>query len=81
MGKDHITKFIGLDVHKNSISIAIANEGSDGEVRFYGTIKNAIEALDKVIRKFVSGGAELQFVYEAGPCGFALYRHLIFSVS
>lgn len=70
------TKFIGLDVHKNSISLAVADGGPDGEVRLYGTIKNTIEALDKVIRKLISTGSTLRFVYEAGPCGFVLYRHL-----
>jgi transposase len=32
--------------------------------------------LDKVIQKLLSKGLELQFVYEAGPCGYQLYRHL-----
>jgi len=76
MGKDHRIKFIGLDVHQHSITLAIADNGPEGEVRLYGTIKNTVEALDKIIRKLVSTGAELRFVYEAGPCGFVLYRHL-----
>ena len=42
----------------------------------YGTIKNTIEALDKVVRKLVSTGGQPKFVYEAGPCGFVLHRHL-----
>ncbi len=70
------TKFVGMDVHQKSISIAIADDGPDGEVRLYGKTKNTVEAINKVIRKLVSTGAELHFVYEAGPCGFALYRHL-----
>jgi hypothetical protein len=37
-------KNIGLDVHKNSISIGIADEGRDGEVRYYGHIQT-LEAL------------------------------------
>ena len=77
MKKNLRTKFVGMDVHQKSISIAIANDGPDGEVRLYGTIKNTVEAIDKVIRKLVSTGAELHFVYEAGPCGFGLHRHLI----
>jgi transposase len=69
-------KFIGLDVHKDSISLAIAENGSNGEVRLYGTIKNTMEDIDKVIRKLISTGSQLQFVYEAGPCGFGIFRHL-----
>ena len=69
-------KNIGLDVHKNSISIGIANDGRDGEVRYYGKIDNDMSQLDKVIRKLVSEGAVLRFVYEAGPCGYGIYRYL-----
>jgi len=75
MGKSHKIKFIGLDVHKNSITIAIADGDRAGEVRLYGSIKNTVEALDKVTRKLLSVGSELQFAYEAGPCGFGLYRY------
>jgi transposase len=69
-------KNIGLDVHKNSISIGIADEGRDGEVRYYGKIDNDMNQLDKVIRKLISKGAVLRFVYEAGPCGYGIYRYL-----
>ena len=73
--KDHST-FIGMDVHKNSIEIAIAEQGRDGEVRRYGGIDGTLTALDKVVRKLVSKGGRLHFVYEAGPCGYQIYRHL-----
>ena len=76
MGKNLRTKVVGMDVHQNSISIALADDGPEGAVRLYGTIRNFRGAIDKVVRKLVSTGAELHFVYEAGPCGFALYRHL-----
>ena len=69
-------KNIGLDVHKNSISIAIADDGRDGDVRYYGKIENDMNQLDKVIRKLISKGATLRFVYEAGPCGYGIYRYL-----
>jgi transposase len=69
-------KNIGLDVHKNSISIGIADDGRDGEVRYYGKIDNDMNQLDKVIRKLISKGAVLRFAYEAGPCGYSIYRYL-----
>ena len=69
-------KNIGLDVHKNSISFGIADDDRDGEVRFYGKINNDMDQLDKVIRKLISKGAVLRFVYEAGPCGYGIYRYL-----
>jgi transposase len=69
-------KNIGLDVHKNSISIGIADDGRDGEVRFYGKIDNDMNQLNKVIRKLISKGAVLRFAYEAGPCGYSIYRYL-----
>jgi transposase len=69
-------KFIGMDVHKNSITIAIADEDRQDPGRIYGTIKNNIAALDKFCRKMVSTPSPLRFVYEAGPCGYGIYRHL-----
>ena len=68
--------FVGMDVHKNCIEIAIAQRGRNGEVRNYGKIDGTLEALDKVVRKLVSKGGPLHFVYEAGPCGYEIYRHL-----
>ncbi len=68
--------FVGLDIHKTSIEIAIAEVGRDGEERSYGGIDGTLEALDKVVRKLVSKGSDLHFVYEAGPYGYEVYRHL-----
>lgn len=69
-------KYVGLDVHKNSITIAIADEGRDKEIRTYGSIENKTASIDKFVRKLVSDGSILRFVYEAGPCGYTLYHHL-----
>jgi transposase len=71
---DSIT-YVGLDVHKESVAIALAPATSP-EVRSYGTVRGDLEAIDKVLRKLKSLGQTLRVVYEAGPCGYALYRHL-----
>lgn len=39
-------------------------------------IDGNLSALDKVIRKLEAKGSELHFAYEAGPCGYEIYRHL-----
>ena len=74
MGKSVL--YVGLDVHKMSMDVAIAEPGSTGETRYYGRIGGDLEALDRVIRKLKAKGAELRFAYEAGPCGYQVYRHL-----
>lgn len=74
--KTQDTIFVGLDVHKDSIDVGLANGGRDGEVRSYGTIGGDLDSLHKVVRKLQSKGAILHFVYEAGPCGYEIYRSL-----
>jgi len=71
-----IVKYVGLDVHKDSITIAFADDGRDGDVRVYGKIANDLGQIDKVMRKLISQNCEPHCVYEAGPCGYPIYRHL-----
>lgn len=68
------TVFVGMDVHKESIEVALAEMG--GEVRHYGRIGGEAAAVDRLVRKLYSVHRQLVFVYEAGPCGFWIYRRL-----
>ena len=68
--------FIGLDVHKATISVAIARGERGGEVRHWGTIPNRADHVRKLAEKLGVDGRRLHFCYEAGPCGYGLHRQL-----
>src|SRR5918912_2268203 len=69
--------FVGLDVHKQTITVALAESGQRGEVREYGRIANSAEALKRLLCKLSRPrGGQLRFCYEAGPCGYGLHRQL-----
>ncbi len=70
-----IVHYLGLDVHKETIAVAIAPQHST-EVRRYGIIGGTLEAIDQLIKRIAQNNVELRVVYEAGPCGFVICRHL-----
>lgn len=67
------TRFLGLDVHAETIAVAIAERG--GEVRSLGVIPNRPEAIRKLMKR-LDGGKGVRACYEAGPCGYVLYWQL-----
>jgi transposase len=66
-------RFIGLDVHADTVSVAVAEPG--GEVRSLGVISNRFESIRKVVAK-LGPAKNLKACYEAGPTGYVLYWQL-----
>jgi transposase len=72
-----VTTYVGLDVHKATVSVAVAEGRRGGEVRHVGVFLNRPEHIAKLIDRLGKGGRRLSFCYEAGPCGYGLHRQLI----
>jgi transposase len=68
------TRFVGLDVHKASIAVAVA--GSFGDPEDHGQIPNDPAAIRKLLDRLGGSEARLSVAYEAGPTGYALHRQL-----
>jgi transposase len=71
--KDTI-KYVGLDVSKEKIAVAIAEEGREVP-RYFGIIPHSPEAIRKLLKK-LGEQHNLRVCYEAGPTGYPLYRIL-----
>jgi transposase len=71
------TLFIGMDVHKDSIAVAYVAQDHGAEITYLGAIGTRQGDLDQMIRTMQSKAKHLIFVYEAGPCGYWLYRYLM----
>src|SRR5207244_494580 len=69
------TMYVGLDLHKESIVAAYASS-EGGDPVHLGAIGTRQCDIDALVRKLQSKSGRLVFVYEAGPCGYWLYRYL-----
>jgi transposase len=70
--------YVGLDVHKETIAVAVAEPGR-GEPVYRGEIANKPKKVEKLVAKLSEsyGGGLLLFCYEAGPCGYVLLRQIL----
>src|SRR3984957_13420962 len=70
-------RFIGMDVHKDTIVVAVTATGDVGKATPYGTFPNTTAALEKLVKRLrQAGSGPLSFCYEAGPCGYGVHRTL-----
>src|SRR6204780_948346 len=71
------TRFIGMDVHKATIAVAVTATGEAGKATAYGTVPNTTAALEKLVARLrQAGSGTLKFCYGAGPCGYGIHRTL-----
>ena len=65
-------RFVGLDVHKESVTIAVAEEGREA-AKVFATVPNEWQAIYKALKR-LGAVHRLRCCYEAGPTGYGLYR-------
>ena len=70
---NQVHKFVGLDTHKDTIAVAVS-EANGGPTRYYGEISNTPKALAKLVKTLTAQGDTVSLCYEAGPCGYGIYR-------
>lgn len=76
MQRERYAGFVGLDIHKETIAVALALPGP-GEPKYLGEFKNSPKAVAKLVQRLSADGELFLFCYEAGPCGYGLYRQII----
>lgn len=70
------TLFVGLDTDSKHIDVAVADPLPAGEVRYWGRIANDATSVERLVKRLGKTGRALVVCYEAGPCGYSLYRQL-----
>lgn len=72
---EKFSKYVGLDTHKDTISVAVA-DAAGGAARYFGEVANRAPAIAKLLKKLSPAGEVVSYCYEAGPCGYELYRQI-----
>lgn len=70
------TLYVGLDTDKKHIDVGLAEPLPDGEVRYWGKLANEPASVDRLVKRLQKADRQLVVCYEAGPCGYGLYRQL-----
>ena len=68
--------YVGIDVSKDKLAVAVADGAPGGEVASWGTFENAPACVHKLLKKLAKRAARIAVCYEAGPTGYGLYRQV-----
>jgi len=68
-------KYVGLDTHKETIAVSVA-DAAGGKARYFGEVANRPAAIKKLIQRLSPEGEVVSYCYEAGPCGYGIYRQI-----
>ena len=71
------TLFVGLDVHREFISVAYATDDRNTDIIYLGPVGTRQSDIDKLTRQLKLKASRLVLAYEAGPSGYGLYRYLL----
>jgi len=72
---EKFSKYVGLDTHKETIAVSVA-DGSGGKARYFGEVANRPEAIKQLLKRLSPEGEVVSYCYEAGPCGYGIYRQI-----
>src|ERR1700735_1136724 len=74
---ERATRFVGMDVHKDTIVVAVTATGEVGKATAYGTFPNTAAALETLVKRLrKAGDGPIKYCYEAVPCGYGIHRAL-----
>jgi len=76
MLKKQSTIYVGIDVSKDKLAVAIAGGGAPDDVLSLGTFENTPASVDRLLKKLAGRGSLISVCYEAGPTGYGLYRQV-----
>ena len=71
----HGTIYVGIDVSKDKLAVAIADGERRDEVLSLGSFESTTASFDKLLKMLAERG-DISACYEAGPTGYSLYRQI-----
>jgi len=69
------SKYVGLDTHKETIAVSVA-DAVGGKARYFGEVANRPAAIKNLLQRLSPEGEVVSYCYEAGPCGYGIYRQI-----